>query len=123
MANNNKILIVGCEEDYIKLIDILLKKKGFKTELINNKQQFKNQIKELNPDIIILSDLVPNAVEYYYELFPRFDSIPKSILITDERYNKGELEILQKELNIIDYINPNLINDLLLEKISKNISN
>ena len=95
-------MIVDSEVNSAEMVNILLEKDGFKTGVAYNKQQFREEIDSFQPDLILIADNIPGIIERYDEYFD--ENMPKTIVLTNERFTKREKKILSEKMNVVDYV-------------------
>jgi CheY-like chemotaxis protein len=56
---NKKILILDDDIDILQICTIVLKKKGFEVQTLNNSNQVVNQVRTFGPDVILMDNWIP----------------------------------------------------------------
>src|ERR1700748_562764 len=56
---NKRVLILDDDIDILQICTIVLKKKGFDVQTLNNSNQVLNQVKDYQPDVIIMDNWIP----------------------------------------------------------------
>src|SRR6202012_640655 len=56
---NKKVLILDDDIDILQICTIVLKKKGFDVQTLNNSNQVVNQVKNYQPDVILMDNWIP----------------------------------------------------------------
>lgn len=115
-------MIVDDEEDFRKMLNLMLHKEGFETETAEDGSDFLNKLDNFNPNIVTLDVIMPGLTtsEILKKLKDK-KSKPKIILLTVVRYSEEEKKKVLKLGNIIDYITKPFDIDELTDKIYKHI--
>lgn len=56
---NKRVLILDDDTDILQICSIVLKKKGFDTSTLNNSNQIVDQVKQYQPDVILMDNWIP----------------------------------------------------------------
>jgi CheY-like chemotaxis protein len=56
---NKKVLILDDDIDILQICTIVLKKKGFDVQTLNNSNQVVNQVRNYAPDVILMDNWIP----------------------------------------------------------------
>ena len=56
---NKRVLILDDDQDILQICTIVLRKKGFDVQTLNNSNQVVNQVKDFHPDVIIMDNWIP----------------------------------------------------------------
>jgi CheY-like chemotaxis protein len=56
---NKRVLILDDDIDILQICSIVLKKKGFDVETLNNSNQVVSQVRSYQPDVIIMDNWIP----------------------------------------------------------------
>src|SRR6202012_1155437 len=56
---NNRVLILDDDLDILQICAIVLKKKGFTVETLNNSNQVLEQVRKYQPDVILMDNWIP----------------------------------------------------------------
>ena len=56
---NKKVLILDDDIDILQICTIVLKKKGFDVQTLNNSHQVVNQVRNYQPDVILMDNWIP----------------------------------------------------------------
>jgi DNA-binding response OmpR family regulator len=56
---NKRVLILDDDQDILQICTIVLRKKGFDVQTLNNSNQVVNQVKSFHPDVIIMDNWIP----------------------------------------------------------------
>lgn len=78
--NNKKVLILDDDMDILQICSIVLKKKGFDVSTLNNSHQIVEQVRNLQPDVILMDNWIPGpggiAATKELKSTPDLQSIP-----------------------------------------------
>ena len=115
-----KVMIVDDEQDLREMIDLMMKKEGFKTEMAGDGSDFLEKIDVFQPDIVTLDVMMPGLTtkEILEELREK-DSKPKIILLTVVRFSEEEKKKLFKMGNVVEYVTKPFEFDDLVEVVRK----
>ena len=56
---NKRVLILDDDLDILQICTIVLKKKGFDVQTLNNSNQVVNQVMDFQPDVILMDNWIP----------------------------------------------------------------
>ena len=56
---SKKVLILDDDLDILQICTIVLRKKGFEVQTLNNSNQVVNQVKNYQPDVILMDNWIP----------------------------------------------------------------
>ncbi|HLZ88616.1 MAG TPA: response regulator [Puia sp.] len=56
---NKRVLILDDDLDILQICTIVLRKKGFDVQTLNNSNQVVNQVKAWHPDVILMDNWIP----------------------------------------------------------------
>jgi two-component system cell cycle response regulator DivK len=56
---NKRVLILDDDIDILQICTIVLKKKGFDVQTLNNSNQILNQVRTYQPDVILMDNWIP----------------------------------------------------------------
>ena len=115
-----KIMIVDDEQDFREMVELMIQKEGFETEMAEDGIDFLNKIDRFQPDLVTLDVMMPglSAFEILDKLKEK-ENKPKIILLTSIRYTNKEIERLFHTWNVVDYIVKPFDYYDLLERIHK----
>jgi CheY-like chemotaxis protein len=54
-----KVLILDDDIDILQICTIVLRKKGFEVQTLNNSNQIVNQVRNITPDVILMDNWIP----------------------------------------------------------------
>lgn len=100
-----KIMIVDDELDFREMLDLMMKKEGYETELAVDGSDFLEKVDGFNPDIVTLDVMMPGLTTW--EILGKLKgkkSKPKVILLTVVRFTEGEKKNLYEAANVVGYI-------------------
>lgn len=115
-----KIMVVDDEPDLREMIDIMMTKEGFETEVAEDGSEFLNKIDEFDPDIVTLDVMMPGlTTKEILGKLKNMKSNPKIILLTVVRFSEEEKKKLLKMNNVVDYVTKPFEFDDLMDSIKK----
>lgn len=116
----SKIMIADDEADLREMLDILMKKEGYDTEMAEDGVDFLKKIDSFNPDIVILDVMMPGltTIEILEKLKEK-QSKPKIILVTVVRFTEEEKKSLYEAANVVGYIKKPFDVDVLINSVKK----
>jgi DNA-binding response OmpR family regulator len=117
----NKILIVDDEQDLREMINLMMAKEGYETEMAQDGIDFLKKNDNFQPDIVTLDVMMPGLTtkDILEELKDKYNK-PKIILLTVVRFSDEEKEKLFKMGNVVDYITKPFDFDELVTTIKDN---
>ena len=117
----NKILIVDDEQDLREMINLMMAKEGYETEMAQDGIDFLKKNDNFQPDIVTLDVMMPGLTtkDILEELKDKCNK-PKIILLTVVRFSDEEKEKLFKMGNVVDYITKPFDFDELVTTIKDN---
>jgi len=117
-----KIMIVDDEQDFREMLDLMMKKEGYETEMAVDGSDFIEKIDRFQPDIVTLDVMMPGlTTSEILTKLKKKKSKPKIILLTVVRYSREKKEKMLKTDNIIDYIKKPFDIDELMNTIKKHV--
>ena len=100
-----KIMVVDDETDFREMINLMLKKEGYETQMAKDGEDFLSKIDEFQPDLVTLDVMMPGlTTREILECLKEKDCKPKIILLTVVRFSDEEKQQIFKMGNVIDYI-------------------
>ena len=97
-----KIMIVDDESDLRNMLNLILLKKGFETDLAEDGVEFLDKIDNSNPDVVILDVMMPGpTMVEILEKLKKKKCKPKIILLTVVRYSEKEKEKMSRRLILL----------------------
>ena len=100
-----KIMVVDDEIDLREMVNLMLKKEGYETQMAKDGEDFLSKIDEFQPDLVTLDVMMPGlTTREILECLKEKDCKPKIILLTVVRFSDGEKQQIFKMGNVIDYI-------------------
>jgi len=116
-----KIMIVDDEPDLREMVNLMLHKEGFQTDITESGEDFLNKIDGFQPDIVILDVMMPGlTTKEILEQLKRKKTKPRIILLTVVRYSDEEKQKLY-QMGIVDYITKPFELNHLVNTIQKHI--
>lgn len=117
-----KIMVVDDEEDLREMLNLMLRKEGFETELAQDGTELLEKIDSFQPDLITLDVMMPGlTTKEILEKVKEKKSNPKILLLTVVRYSEGEKEKIIKMGNVVDYITKPFDIDDLIDAVKKHV--
>jgi len=117
-----KIMVVDDELDLREMLNLMLHKEGFETDMAEDGSEFLDKIDSFDPDIVTLDVMMPGlTTSEILEKLREKKSKPKIILLTVVRYSDEEKEKILEMGNVVDYITKPFDIDELTNRIYKHI--
>ena len=117
-----KIMIVDDEKDFRGMLDLMMKKEGFETEVAEDGRDFLEKVDKFQPDIVMLDVMMPRlTTSEILEKLKEKKNNPKIILLTVVRYSDEEKKKILHMENIVDYVTKPFDIDELMVIIQKHI--
>ncbi len=114
-----KIMVVDDEQDLREMINLMMQKEGFKTELAVDGTDFLNKIDVFHPDLVTLDVMMPGlTTKEILDQLREKSCKPKIILLTVVRFSDEEKKKLF-EMGVIDYITKPFEFEDLMESVKK----
>ena len=109
-----RIMVVDDEQDLREMINLMMQKEGFETEMAADGTDFLEKIDVFQPDLVTLDVMMPGlTTKEILEKLKDKNCKPKIILLTVVRFSDEEKKKLF-EMGVIDYITkPFEFNDLM----------
>ena len=115
-----KIMIVEDEQDLREMLEIMLNKEGYQTDIAASGLELLKKIDIFQPDLITLDVMMPGlTTSEILERLKDKKTKPKIILLTVVRYSEEEKQKIYKMGNVVDYITKPFELDDLLNTIKK----
>jgi DNA-binding response OmpR family regulator len=117
-----KIMIVDDELDFREMLDLMMKKEGYETEMTVNGSEFLEKVEAFQPDLVTLDVMMPGlTTSEILKKLKEKKSNPKIILLTVVRYSDEEKKKIFEMGNIVDYIVKPFEIDDLMDSIKKHV--
>jgi DNA-binding response OmpR family regulator len=116
-----KIMIVDDEIDLREMLNIMIRKEGFKTLTAEDGDDFLSKIDDFQPDLVTLDIMMPGLTTR--EILDKLEekkTKPKIILLTVVRYSEEEKQKLYQK-GIVDYVTKPFELDDLTDRIHKHL--
>jgi DNA-binding response OmpR family regulator len=116
-----KIMIVDDETDLREMLNLMIRKEGFKTLTAEDGEDFLSKIDDFQPDLVTLDIMMPGLTtrEILDKLRDK-KTKPKIILLTVVRYSEEEKQKLYQK-GIVDYVTKPFELDDLTDRIHKHL--
>ena len=119
-----KIMVVDDEQDLREMIDLMMKKEGYETEVAYDGTNFLEKIDGFQPDLVTLDVMMPGlTTREILEKLKEKESKPKIILLTVVRFSEEEKQKLLSMGNVVDYITKPFDFQDLINAVKKYIEN
>ena len=116
-------MVVDDEPDLREMINLMMQKEGFQTNVAENGMDFLEKIDEFQPDIVTLDVMMPGlTTKEILEKLKEKNSNPKIILLTVVRYSEEEKKKILEMGNIIDYLTKPFEIDELIKTVNKHLN-
>ncbi len=100
-----RIMIVDDEKDFREMVDLMMQKEGFETEMAEGGPDFLGKVDSYNPDIVTLDVMMPGLTTLeILEKLKEKKSNPKIIVLTVIRFPDDEKKKIFEMGNIVDYV-------------------
>ena len=100
-----KIMVVDDEQDLREMIDLMMKKEGYETEMAVDGADFLNKIDACIPDLVTLDVMMPGlTTKEILEKLKEKICKPKIILLTVVRFSDDEKKKIMDMGNVVDYV-------------------
>ena len=117
-----KVLIVDDEQDMREMLNLMMQKEGFETEMAEDGSNFLEKIDSFQPDLVTLDVMMPGlTTKEILEKLKEKENNPKVILLTVVRYSDNEKRKILGTENIVDYITKPFDMDDFINSIKKNL--
>ena len=118
-----KIMVVDDEPDLREMINLMMQKEGFQTNVAESGMDFLEKIDEFQPDLVTLDVMMPGlTTKEILEKLKEKSSNPKIILLTVVRYSEEEKKKILEMGNIIDYLTKPFEIDDLIKTVNKHLN-
>jgi two-component system KDP operon response regulator KdpE len=116
-----KIMIVDDEIDLREMLNIMIRKEGFKTLTAEDGDDFLRKIDDFQPDLVTLDIMMPGlTTREILDKLKEKKTKPKIILLTVVRYSEEEKQKLYQK-GIVDYVTKPFELDDLTDRIHKHL--
>jgi DNA-binding response OmpR family regulator len=116
-----KIMIVDDETDLREMLNIMIRKEGFKTLTAEDGDDFLRKIDDFQPDLVTLDIMMPGlTTKEILDKLEEKKTKPKIILLTVVRYSEDEKQKLYQK-GIVDYVTKPFELDDLTFRIHKHL--
>ena len=117
-----KVMVVDDDPDMKEMLDLMMQKEGFETEMAEDGADFLEKVDRFQPDLVTLDVMMPGLrTEEILEKLKEKKSKPKIILLTVVRYSGEEREKMLKTNNIVGYIKKPFDLDDLMDAVKKHV--
>ncbi len=115
----SKVMVVDDEPVMREMVDLMLQKEGFETEMAEDGSVFLDKIDTFNPDIVTLDVMMPGPTTVeILEKLKKKKSKPKVILLTVVRFDREEKKVFEQG-NVVEYIEKPFNVDDLIDAVKK----
>jgi DNA-binding response OmpR family regulator len=119
----SKIMIVDDEPDIREMINLILSKNGYDTEMAIDGNEFLEKIDAFDPDLVTLDVMMPGPMtREILEKLQTKKSNPKIILVTVVRYSDKSRQKIMERKNIVDIISKPFEVDYFLNTIKQHLT-
>ena len=118
-----KVMVVDDEPDLREMINLMMNKEGFETEMAESGMDFLEKIDNFGPELVTLDVMMPGLTtkEILMKLQEKA-SKPKIILLTVVRFSDEEKEKILEMGNVVDYITKPFEFDMLMNAVKKHLN-
>ena len=118
-----KIMVVDDEQDLREMINLMMQKEGFETNVAESGMDFLEKIDGFQPDLVTLDVMMPGlTTKEILEKLKEKSSNPKIILLTVVRFSEEEKKKILQMGNVIDYLTKPFEIDDLIKTINKHLA-
>ena len=118
-----KIMVVDDETDLREMINLMMKKEGYETEMAENGEDFLSKIDEFKPELVTLDVMMPGlTTKEILEQLKNKQSSPKIILLTVVRFSEEEKEKILELGNVVDYLTKPFDFEKLIGAVKKHLN-
>ncbi len=118
-----KVMVVDDEHDLREMINLMMQKEGYETEMAENGEDFLNKIDNFSPEIVTLDVMMPGlTTKEILEKLQEKATKPKIVLLTVVRFSDEEKVKILEMGNIVDYVTKPFDFDALIETVKKHLS-
>ena len=116
-------MVVDDDLDFREMLDLMMKKEGYETEMTVNGSDFLEKVEAFQPDLVTLDVMMPGLTtsEILKKLKEKKNNNPKIILLTVVRYSEEEKKKIFEMANIVDYIVKPFEIDDFMDAVKKHI--
>ena len=123
MIDMLKIMIVDDEPDIREMINLILSKNGYDTEMAVDGNEFLDKVDTFDPDLVTLDVMMPGPMtREILEKLQEKKSNPKIILVTVIRYSDKSRQKIMERKNIVDIISKPFEVDYFLNTIKQHLT-
>jgi DNA-binding response OmpR family regulator len=120
----DKIMIVDDEQDLREMINLMMTKEGYETEMAEHGTDFLEKIDEFQPELVTLDVMMPGlTTREILENLKGKKNNPKIILLTVVRFSDEEREKILKMGNVVDYVTKPFDLEALMNTVKKHLDN
>ena len=117
-----KVMVVDDEQDLREMINLMMTKEGYETEMAENGKDFLEKIDNFNPELVTLDVMMPGlTTKEILEKLKEKTGNPKIILLTVVRFSDEEKQKILEMGNVVDYITKPFEFDVLMSTVKKHI--
>ena len=118
-----KIMVVDDEQDLREMINLMMQKEGYETEMAYDGNDFLEKIESFQPEVVTLDVMMPGlTTKEILEKLKEKTSNPKIILLTVVRYSDEEKTKILEMGNIVDYVTKPFDFDDLITTVKKHLN-
>ncbi len=119
----SKIMVVDDEQDLREMIDLMMQKEGFETEMAENGEDFLEKVENFDPDLITLDVMMPGlTTKDILDKLNNKKTSPKIILLTVVRFSDDEKAKILELGSVVDYVTKPFEFDILVDSIKKHLN-
>ena len=117
-----KIMIVDDEKDLREMINLMMMKEGYQTDMAKDGNEFLEKVDEFQPDLVTLDVMMPGlTTKEILTQISKKQHKPKIILLTVVKFSPEEKEQILGMSNVVDYVTKPFDVDALLSTVKKNL--
>ena len=106
LPKDKLIVIVDDDENVRELLEFVVRKEGFKTDVASDGEAGLNKINELMPDLVILDLMLPRygGFEILRQLQVGDTSRIPILIVTGRYTDRATAEMIRQESNVMDFL-------------------
>jgi len=117
-----KIMIVDDEPDLREMLDLMMNKEGYETQIAKDGKEFLHKVEKFKPDIVTLDVMMPGlTTKEILEQLKDKNINPKIVLLTVVQFSDEEKKKLKLMGNVVQYITKPFELDIFLNAVKNNL--
>ncbi|MEA3457267.1 MAG: response regulator [Candidatus Thermoplasmatota archaeon] len=118
-----KVMVVDDEADLREMINLMMDKEGYESEMACDGADFLEKIDQFHPDLVTLDVMMPGLeTKEILEKLKEKKTNSKIILLTVVKFSDEEKEGILKMGNVVDYVTKPFDLDTLMNTVKKHLN-